>query len=62
MLKEELSGLYTRLRCQIPVPDPGARGLYVVSVRPRREGRFIKSSDNSELAPARGVPAGWSSP
>uniref|UniRef100_A0A8C6EVQ3 Colony stimulating factor 2 receptor subunit beta n=1 Tax=Marmota marmota marmota TaxID=9994 RepID=A0A8C6EVQ3_MARMA len=49
VLKEELSGLYTRLRCQIPVPDPGARGLYVVSVRPRREGRFIKSSDNIQM-------------
>uniref|UniRef100_A0A8C9QN24 Cytokine receptor common subunit beta N-terminal domain-containing protein n=1 Tax=Spermophilus dauricus TaxID=99837 RepID=A0A8C9QN24_SPEDA len=49
VLKEELSGLYTRLRCQIPVPDPGARGLYVVSVRPRSEGRFIKSSDNIQM-------------
>ncbi|KAM5175201.1 cytokine receptor common subunit beta [Callospermophilus lateralis] len=51
VLKEELSGLYTRLRCQIPVPDPGARGLYVVSVRPRSEGRFIKSSDNIQMEP-----------
>nr|XP_040137740.1 cytokine receptor common subunit beta [Ictidomys tridecemlineatus] len=50
VLKEALSGLYTRLRCQIPVPDPGARGLYVVSVRPRSEGRFIKSSDNIQMA------------
>ncbi|XP_077908927.1 cytokine receptor common subunit beta-like isoform X1 [Ictidomys tridecemlineatus] len=49
VLKEALSGLYTRLRCQIPVPDPGARGLYVVSVRPRSEGRFIKSSDNIQM-------------
>lgn len=51
MQKEELDGLYTRQRCRISVPDPGAHGQYTVSVRPRREEKFIKSSDHSELLP-----------
>uniref|UniRef100_A0A8C0WKR5 Fibronectin type-III domain-containing protein n=1 Tax=Castor canadensis TaxID=51338 RepID=A0A8C0WKR5_CASCN len=48
--KEELDGLYTRQRCRISVPDPGAHGQYTVSVRPRREEKFIKSSDHIQLA------------
>lgn len=50
-LKEELPGLYVRHRCQIPVPDPGNHSQYTVSVRPKEEEKFIKSSDNSEFAP-----------
>uniref|UniRef100_A0A250YLQ2 Cytokine receptor common subunit beta n=1 Tax=Castor canadensis TaxID=51338 RepID=A0A250YLQ2_CASCN len=47
--KEELDGLYTRQRCRISVPDPGAHGQYTVSVRPRREEKFIKSSDHIQM-------------
>uniref|UniRef100_A0A8D2DEE1 Fibronectin type-III domain-containing protein n=1 Tax=Sciurus vulgaris TaxID=55149 RepID=A0A8D2DEE1_SCIVU len=49
VLKEALSSLDARLRCRIPVPDPEAGGLYVVSVRPRREGRLIKSSEHIQM-------------
>ncbi|XP_045635857.1 cytokine receptor common subunit beta [Ursus americanus] len=49
-LKEELPGLYVRHRCQIPVPDPGNHSQYTVSVRPKEEEKFIKSSDNIQMA------------
>ncbi|MBZ3872140.1 Cytokine receptor common subunit beta [Sciurus carolinensis] len=49
VLKEVLSSLDARLRCRIPVPDPAASGLYVVSVHPRREGRLIKSSEHIQM-------------
>lgn len=52
MLMEKASGPYIRHRCHIPVHDPWNHSLYVVSVRPKEEEKFIKSSDNSEFAPA----------
>ncbi|XP_053441419.1 cytokine receptor common subunit beta isoform X2 [Nycticebus coucang] len=51
VLTEELSGLYIRHRCQIPMPSPVTRGQYTVSVRPRKEEKFIKSSDHIQMAP-----------
>lgn len=50
VLKEELRGRYTRHRCRVPVPDPRTHGQYTLSVRPRREEKFIKSSDNIQMA------------
>nr|XP_012642571.1 cytokine receptor common subunit beta [Microcebus murinus]XP_012642572.1 cytokine receptor common subunit beta [Microcebus murinus] len=50
VLKDELSSLYTRHRCQIPVPDPGTRGRYTISVRPRREEKLIKNSEHIQMA------------
>lgn len=52
VLKEGLGSLYTRHHCQIPVPDPGTHGQYIVSVQPRRAEKRIKSSENSEFAPS----------
>ncbi|XP_006890287.1 PREDICTED: cytokine receptor common subunit beta [Elephantulus edwardii] len=49
VLKEPLSGPYTRHRCQIPVPDPEAHGQYTVSVRHKDEEQSIKSSDHIQL-------------
>lgn len=51
MLKEA-RGPYVRHRCRVPVADPGNHSQYLVSVRPKREEKFIKSSENSECAPA----------
>ncbi|XP_077024834.1 cytokine receptor common subunit beta isoform X2 [Tamandua tetradactyla] len=50
VLAEKLSGPYTRHRCQIPVADPGAHGQYMVSVEPKTEEKFIKSSENIQMA------------
>uniref|UniRef100_A0A8D2DEQ2 Interleukin-4 receptor subunit alpha n=1 Tax=Sciurus vulgaris TaxID=55149 RepID=A0A8D2DEQ2_SCIVU len=62
VLKEALSSLDARLRCRIPVPDPVTGGLYVVSVRPRREGRLIKSSEHIKMMrPTLSVTRGGSS-
>lgn len=52
MLMEKASGPYVRQRCQIPVHDPWNHSLYIISVRPKEEEKFIKSSDNSEFAPS----------
>lgn len=50
VLKEALPGLYVRHRCRIAVPDPGSHSQYTVSVRPKEEEKFIKSSDNIQMA------------
>ncbi|XP_004676518.1 PREDICTED: cytokine receptor common subunit beta [Condylura cristata] len=42
---------YTLHRCKVPVPDPHNCSHYTVSVRPRDEGKLIKSSDNIQLEP-----------
>ncbi|XP_007939817.1 cytokine receptor common subunit beta [Orycteropus afer afer] len=49
VLKEKLSSPYARHRCQIPVPDPGTHGQYTVSVRPKEEGKFIRSSEHIQM-------------
>ncbi|KAF6339152.1 colony stimulating factor 2 receptor subunit beta [Rhinolophus ferrumequinum] len=51
VLMEKASGPYVRHRCQIPVHDPWNHSLYIVSVRSKEEEKFIKSSDNIQLAP-----------
>ncbi|XP_003783295.1 cytokine receptor common subunit beta [Otolemur garnettii] len=51
VLTEELSSLYIRHQCQIPVPSPGTHGQYTISVRPRKEEKFLKSSDHIQMAP-----------
>ncbi|KAG8511130.1 Cytokine receptor common subunit beta [Galemys pyrenaicus] len=48
--KGEQGSPYVLQWCQIPVPDPAAHSQYSVSVRPRREEKHIKSSDNIQLA------------
>lgn len=50
MLREASDG-YIQHWCQIPVPDPGSHSQYIVSVRPKEEEKFIKSSNNSEFGP-----------
>lgn len=52
MLKEASGSPYIRHRCQIPVPDPRNHSQYTISVRPKKEEKFIKSSENSEFAPS----------
>lgn len=51
VLKEELPSLFVLHRCQIPVPNPGNHSQYTISVRPKEEEKFIKSSENSEFVP-----------
>ncbi|XP_037702438.1 cytokine receptor common subunit beta isoform X2 [Choloepus didactylus] len=50
VLTEKLSGPYTRHRCQIPVADPKTYGEYTVLVQPKVEEKFIKSSENIQMA------------
>ncbi|XP_008054478.1 cytokine receptor common subunit beta [Carlito syrichta] len=50
VLKEEPRHLYTRHWCQIPVPDPVTHGQYSISVQPRKEEKYIKSSENIQMA------------
>ncbi|KAM6162617.1 cytokine receptor common subunit beta-like [Erethizon dorsatum] len=49
--KEELGGLYTLHSCRIRVSSPGPHSQYTVTVRPRKEEKFIKSSDHIQMAP-----------
>ncbi|KAM5250749.1 cytokine receptor common subunit beta [Hipposideros larvatus] len=51
VLTEEASDTYIQHRCQIPVRDPWNHSQYIVSVRPKEEEKFIKSSDNIQMAP-----------
>ncbi|KAK1341575.1 hypothetical protein QTO34_017990 [Cnephaeus nilssonii] len=48
---KEARGPYVRHRCRVPVADPGNHSQYLVSVRPKREEKFIKSSENIQMAP-----------
>ncbi|XP_025316742.1 cytokine receptor common subunit beta [Canis lupus familiaris] len=50
VLKEELPSLFVLHRCQIPVPNPRNHSQYTVSVRPKVEEKFIKSSENIQMA------------
>ncbi|XP_016017274.2 cytokine receptor common subunit beta isoform X3 [Rousettus aegyptiacus] len=50
VLREASDG-YIQHWCQIPVPDPGSHSQYIVSVRPKEEEKFIKSSNNIQMAP-----------
>lgn len=62
VLKEELPGLYVRHQCQIAVPNPRKDSQYTISIRPKEEEKFIKSSENSEsdLQPLVQVLLQWS--
>ncbi|KAM5287926.1 cytokine receptor common subunit beta [Ctenodactylus gundi] len=48
--KEDL-GLYTRHFCQLHVPDPRTHSQYTVSVEPRKQEKFIKSSEHIQILP-----------
>ncbi|KAM6162616.1 LOW QUALITY PROTEIN: cytokine receptor common subunit beta-like [Erethizon dorsatum] len=48
--KEELGGLYTLHSCRICVSSPGPHSQYTVTVRLRKEEKFIKSSDHIQMA------------
>ncbi|XP_032202284.1 cytokine receptor common subunit beta isoform X1 [Mustela erminea] len=50
VLKEELPGLYVRHQCQIAVPNPRKDSQYTISIRPKEEEKFIKSSENIQMA------------
>ncbi|KAK2488792.1 hypothetical protein MC885_015115 [Smutsia gigantea] len=52
VLREESRSSYIQHRCQIPVPDPTNHSQYTISVRPKKEEKFIKSSENSECIPS----------
>ncbi|KAM9671391.1 cytokine receptor common subunit beta-like isoform 1-T6 [Trichechus inunguis] len=49
VMKEKLSSPYTRHRCQIPVLDSGTHSQYTVSVQPKKEEKFIKSSEHIQM-------------
>lgn len=51
VLKDPLGGLLVQHQCQIPVPDPRNHSQYTVSVRPKEEEKFIKSSDHIQMGP-----------
>ncbi|XP_054430490.1 cytokine receptor common subunit beta [Pteronotus mesoamericanus] len=48
---KEACGHYIRHRCQVPVADPGNHSQYIVSVQPKVEEKYIKSSENIQMAP-----------
>ncbi|KAM6216473.1 cytokine receptor common subunit beta-like [Rhynchocyon petersi] len=50
VLKEGRRGPHTLHRCQIPVPDPGTHNQYAVSVRPKKEEKFIESSEHIQMS------------
>ncbi|KAI5765037.1 CSF2RB [Gulo gulo luscus] len=50
VLKEELPDLCVRHRCQIAVQDPRKDSQYTISIRPKEEEKFIKSSENIQMA------------
>ncbi|KAM7115616.1 cytokine receptor common subunit beta isoform 1-T5 [Molossus nigricans] len=51
VLKEETRGRNLRHRCQVPVADPQNHSQYLVSVRPKKKEKFIRSSENIQMAP-----------
>ncbi|XP_070456724.1 cytokine receptor common subunit beta-like isoform X1 [Equus przewalskii] len=51
VLQDQPGSPYILHRCQIPVPDPRTHSQYLVSVRPKEEEKFIKSSENIQMAP-----------
>ncbi|XP_004700772.1 cytokine receptor common subunit beta [Echinops telfairi] len=51
VLTEMPSSPYTRHWCQIPVPEPSTHGQYMVSVQPKKEEKFIKSSKHIQINP-----------
>ncbi|XP_036155829.1 cytokine receptor common subunit beta [Myotis myotis] len=44
-------GHYVHHRCRVPVADPWNHSQYIVSVRPKHEEKFIKSSENIQMVP-----------
>ncbi|XP_075408749.1 cytokine receptor common subunit beta-like [Tenrec ecaudatus] len=50
-LTEKPNSPYTRHRCQIDLPEPGTHGQYTVSVQPKKEVKFIKSSTHIQMDP-----------
>lgn len=50
MVKELQGSLCTRYYCNLTVSNPSAHSQYTVSVKLRKQGKFIKSSDHSEFA------------
>ncbi|XP_066115336.1 cytokine receptor common subunit beta [Saccopteryx bilineata] len=50
VLKEEASGPHIRHRCQVPVVDPRNHSRYIISVRPKKEEKLIKNSENIQMA------------
>ncbi|XP_070363033.1 cytokine receptor common subunit beta-like isoform X1 [Equus asinus] len=51
VLQDQPGSPYILHRCQIPVPDPRTHSQYLVSVRPKEEEKFIKSSENIQMVP-----------
>lgn len=57
MVKELQGSLSSRYHCSLTVSNPSAHSQYTVSVRLRKQGKFIKSSEHSEFAlPLHGFP------
>ncbi|KAF6118173.1 colony stimulating factor 2 receptor subunit beta [Phyllostomus discolor] len=48
---KEPRGRYMLHRCQVPVADPRNHSQYLISVRPKVEEKYIKSSENIQMAP-----------
>ncbi|XP_001916724.2 cytokine receptor common subunit beta isoform X1 [Equus caballus] len=51
VLQDQPGSPYILHRCQILVPDPRTHSQYLVSVRPKEEEKFIKSSENIQMPP-----------
>lgn len=49
VVKELQDSLCTRYHCSLTVSNPSAHSQYTVSVRLRKQGKFIKSSEHSEF-------------
>ncbi|XP_075408748.1 cytokine receptor common subunit beta-like [Tenrec ecaudatus] len=49
-LTEKPNSPYTRHRCQIDLPKPGTHDRYTVSVQPKKEVKFIKSSKHIQMS------------
>lgn len=49
-MKEFQDSLRTRYHCRLTVPSPSPHSQYTVSVKPRKQGKYIKSFRHSEFA------------
>ncbi|CAH6791128.1 cytokine receptor common subunit beta isoform X1 [Phodopus roborovskii] len=51
VVEELQDSLCTRYHCSLPVSNPSAHSQYTVSVQPRKQGKFIKSSRHIQMDP-----------
>ncbi|CAO2601575.1 Cytokine receptor common subunit beta, partial [Lemmus lemmus] len=51
VVKELQESLCTRYHCSLSVSNPSAQSQYTISVKLRKQGKFIKSSENIQMHP-----------